>query len=263
MQSTSDVDSIHVVIPARFGSTRLPGKPLIDLAGVPMIVRVHEAVRAALPETADIVVATDDERIIESLRRYRIPVRMTDAAHQSGTERCAQVARELGWGPDDLVVNVQGDEPLVPQALLAEFARFCTDDPYFDMATVAVPLTDVSHLTDPNVVKLVVGAQGQAIVFSRSAIPFCRDLPQRDWPLSAYLRHVGIYGYRCSALHRLTRTPSCELEELERLEQMRAIWLGMPIRVFMWPESPPPGVDTKEDVARVREILNVNALGRS
>jgi len=248
-----------VVIPARFGSTRLPGKPLIDLAGEPMIVRVYAAVRAALPLTVDIVVATDDERIVGSLEAYRIPVRMTDPEHQSGTDRCAQVARELGWNPDDLVVNVQGDEPLVPQPLLASFAQFCTDVQTFDMATVAVPLTEVSHLTDPNVVKLVVGAQGQAIVFSRSAIPFCRDLPQDEWPLSAYLRHVGIYAYRCSAL---SETPSCELEQLERLEQMRAIWLGMPIRVFKWPEPPPPGVDTKEDVARVREILFVNASGR-
>ncbi|MFB9124740.1 3-deoxy-manno-octulosonate cytidylyltransferase [Paraburkholderia dipogonis] len=263
MRSSSDLASIHVVIPARFGSTRLPGKPLIDLAGEPMIVRVYEAVRAALPGTVDIVVATDDERIVGSLEAYRIPVRMTDPEHQSGTDRCAQVARELGWNADDLVVNVQGDEPLVPQPLLASFVQFCANAQAFDMATVAVPLTEVSHLTDPNVVKLVVGAHGQAIVFSRSAIPFCRDLPRDEWPLSAYLRHIGIYAYRCSALYRLTETPSCELEELERLEQMRAIWLGMPIRVFEWPEPPPPGVDTKEDVARVREILFVNASGRS
>jgi 3-deoxy-manno-octulosonate cytidylyltransferase (CMP-KDO synthetase) len=251
------------VIPARFGSTRLPGKPLIDLAGRPMIVRVYEAVQAALRATADIVIATDDERIVETLEAYRIPVRMTDPGHRSGTERCAQVARELGWGPTDLIVNVQGDEPLVPQALLASFVQFCSDAQPFGMATVAVPLTEVAHLTDPGVVKLMVDATGHAIVFSRSAIPFCRDLPQREWPLSAYLRHVGIYAYRCSALFRLTDTPACELEEIEKLEQMRAIWLGMPIRVFMWPESPPPGVDTKEDVARVREIFFVNALGQS
>jgi 3-deoxy-manno-octulosonate cytidylyltransferase (CMP-KDO synthetase) len=252
-----------VVIPARFGSTRLPGKPLIDLAGEPMIVRVYEAVRAALPGTVDIVVATDDDRIVAGLTPYRIPVRMTDSAHQSGTDRCAQVARELGWGPDDIVVNVQGDEPLVPQALLAAFVQFCADARPFEMATIAVPLTEVSHLFDSNVVKLVAGVQGQAIMFSRSAIPFCRDLPRENWPLSAYLRHVGIYAYRCAALCRLTETSPCELEELERLEQMRAVWLGMPIRVFEWPESPPPGVDTNEDVMRVREILFVNALGRS
>ncbi|REE23698.1 3-deoxy-manno-octulosonate cytidylyltransferase (CMP-KDO synthetase) [Paraburkholderia sp. BL27I4N3] len=263
MRSSSSLASIHVVIPARFGSTRLPGKPLIDLAGAPMIVRVYGSVRAALPETVDIVVATDDERIVDSLEAYRIPVRMTDPEHQSGTDRCAQVARESGWNPDDLVVNVQGDEPLVPQPLLASFVQFCANAQTLDMATVAVPLTQVSHLTDPNVVKLVVGAHGQAIVFSRSAIPFCRDLPQGEWPLTAYLRHIGIYAYRCSALYRLTETPSCELEELEKLEQMRAIWLGMPIRVFEWPEAPPPGVDTNEDVARVREILFVNASGRS
>lgn len=261
MQSSSEIASIHVVIPARFGSTRLPGKPLVDLAGLPMIVRVYEAVQAALPGTVDIVVATDDERIVNSLGAYGIPVRMTDYEHQSGTERCAQVARELNWGPDDLIINVQGDEPLVPQALLAAFAQFCADAPSWDIATVAVPLTDVSHLTDPNVVKLLVGANGQAIVFSRAAIPFCRDLPLSDWPLSAYFRHVGIYAYRCSALSRLTSAPSCELEALEKLEQMRAVWLGMPIRVFMWPESPPPGIDTSEDVARVREILMANALG--
>jgi 3-deoxy-manno-octulosonate cytidylyltransferase (CMP-KDO synthetase) len=263
MRLSSDRAAIHVVIPARFGSTRLPGKPLIDLAGVPMIVRVYEAVQAALPSTVDIIVATDDERIVASLDAHRIPVRMTDPEHRSGTERCAQVARELDWNPDDVVVNVQGDEPLVPAALLDSFVQFCADAPSFDMATIAVPLTDVSHLSDPNVVKLVVGATGQAIMFSRSAIPFCRDLPQSDWPLSAYLRHVGIYAYQCSALWRLTGSPSCELEEIEKLEQMRAVWLGMPIRVFVWPESPPPGVDTNEDVARVREILFLNTLGRS
>jgi len=263
VQSFSKRGSIHVVIPARFGSSRLPGKPLIDLAGEPMIVRVYQVVKAALGAMVDIVVATDDERIVERLKAGGIPVRMTDPHHQSGTERCAQVARELGWSPADLIVNVQGDEPLVPQALLASFVQFCMDTQPIDMATVAVPLTEVAHLNDPNVVKLTVDSTGHAIVFSRSAIPFCRDIPQDAWPLFAYLRHVGIYAYRCSALFRLTATPACEIEEIERLEQLRAIWLGMPIRVFRWSESPPPGVDTNEDVARVREILFVNTLGRS
>jgi 3-deoxy-manno-octulosonate cytidylyltransferase (CMP-KDO synthetase) len=262
MRLSNDGGSIHVVIPARFASTRLPGKPLIELDGMPMIVRVHQAVRTALPESVDIVVATDDERIVETLEKYRIPARMTDSGHQSGTERCAQIALELGWGADDVVINVQGDEPLVPKPLLESFARFCANAGTFDMATIAVPLSDAWQLIDPNVVKLMMDAQGRAIVFSRSAIPYCRDLPPAEWPLSVYLRHVGIYAYKCSALYRLTDTPSCKFEQLEKLEQMRAIWLGMPIQVFVWPESPPPGVDTEEDVARVREILYINALGR-
>lgn len=246
--------ALRVVIPARFGSSRLPGKPLIDLAGKPMIVRVFEAVRAALP-SVDIVVAVDDVRIQSILQWQSIPVALTSADHGSGTDRVAEVARMHQWNENDIILNVQGDEPLIPNDLLSAFARFCLERKGLTMATLAVPLDDATQIHDPNIVKLTVDFKGRAIAFSRAAIPFNRDLPPRAWPLSDYLRHVGIYAYQNDVLQRLTTTPPCSLEISEKLEQLRAQWLGISIDVMRWHTSPPHGVDTPADAMRVAELF--------
>ena len=261
MTSGNDRSPVHVVIPARYGSTRLPAKPLIELAGVPMIVRVYRRVRAALEALdgdngqTDVIVAIDDDRIAAVLDAYNVPALLTDPEHRSGTDRSAEVAERLGWHADDLVVNVQGDEPLLPSALLTGFIAFCNADPQLRMATVAASVTEPAHLRDPNIVKLVVNAAGDAALFSRSPIPFCRDVPADHWPLPAFLRHIGIYAYRRSVIGALAREPSCQLEQWEKLEQLRAIWLGIPIKVMTWPEAPPHGVDTWDDVKRVSDFL--------
>lgn len=250
---------LRVVIPARYGSSRLPGKPLIDLAGKPMVVRVYDAVRAALID-ADIVVAVDDQRILTVLEAYGAPAVMTDPGHESGTDRTAEVARAQGWAVDDVILNVQGDEPLVPSNLLRAFAAFCTGRAPFSIGTIAAPVSSQGQISDPNVVKVILDAEGRAISFSRASIPFARDYPEGGWPLDAYLRHVGVYGYRNDVLQRLTQTPPCALEQVEKLEQLRALWLGIAVQVMWWPKSPPHGVDTAEDALRAAELIKGTEL---
>lgn len=253
MTSFNERPALRIVIPARYGSTRLPGKPLIDLGGEPMIARVHARVRRALPGH-EIVVATDDVRIADALGGGEIRVVMTATAHESGTDRAAEVGRALGWLPDDIVINVQGDEPLVPLALLREFASFCERAEDFQLATVACPVREAEQIDDPNIVKVVTDHRQRALYFSRAAIPFCRD-GRPEAPEGEFLRHIGIYGYRHSALQRLAGSSPCALEALEKLEQLRALWLGLPIHVMHWPEVPPAGVDTPNDVERILSLL--------
>tara|TARA_R110001592_G_scaffold53617_7_gene164417 strand:+ start:270 stop:1046 length:777 start_codon:yes stop_codon:yes gene_type:complete len=245
---------LRVAIPARFASSRLPGKPLVDLAGQPMIVRVFRRVEMALSD-ADIVVATDDPRIAEVLEQYNIPFLMTDVGHDSGSDRTAEVARLLGWAAEDIILNVQGDEPLLPVELLQAFVDFCRARPSLEVASVAVPLSSHEQLVDANIVKVVVDQLDNALLFSRSPIPFCRDRASHTWPLDDFSRHVGIYAYRNASLQRLTSTPVCRLEQLEQLEQLRALWLGMKISMMRWHLAPPHGVDTPGDVQRVIETL--------
>lgn len=254
MPSSNSSVAVRVVIPARYASTRLPAKPLIDLAGLPMVVRVYRRVVAALVNT-NIVVATDDARIAEILDKYAIPCVMTEASHVSGTDRVAEVARYLNWGEGDIVINVQGDEPLIPLDMLRAFADFCVAQSPFAMGTVAVPMTNQAQVHDANVVKVMLNKMSEALLFSRSAIPFCRDNPPAEWPLSSFLRHIGIYAYRNSVLQELTRAPVCESEKLEKLEQLRALWLGYAIKIMTWHKSPPHGVDTLEDAERVSMII--------
>ncbi|KFG98015.1 3-deoxy-manno-octulosonate cytidylyltransferase [Burkholderia paludis] len=254
MTSFNNGRPVHVVIPARYGSTRLPGKPLVDLGGEPMIVRVHARVSGALPG-ADIVVAIDDARIAEVLDARGIRFAMTGAHHASGTDRAAEVARAAGWPAGDAVLNVQGDEPLVPGALLKAFAAFCAAQPDLGVATAACPVDEAAQLDDPGIVKLVVDRRGRALYFSRAAIPFCRDGRPAAVDGGGFLRHIGLYGYSNKALQVLAGTAQCELEQLEKLEQLRALWLGMPIDVMRWPDAPPAGVDTPDDVARVVSFL--------
>ena len=246
--------TLRVVIPARLRSQRLPEKPLVDLAGRPMIARVFEAVRAGLG-AHDIVVAVDDARVMSVLDAYGIPGVMSDPACASGTDRVAEVARVRCWRPRDVVINVQGDEPLIPPDLLSAFAQFCVERDDFAMATIAVPMKELREVSDPNVVKLAVRADGSAITFSRSPIPFDRDHDPEAWDPSNYLRHLGIYAYRNDVLQRLTSTPPCALERIEHLEQLRALWLNIPIHIMEWATAPPGGVDTVEDVGRVTAYL--------
>lgn len=250
----SSDQTVRVVIPARYGSTRLPGKPLVDLGGKPMLARVYEAAHAALPG-ADAIVAIDDERVMEVMELHGIPAVMTNPQHDSGLDRVAEVARLRGWGDEDIVINIQGDEPLVPPDLLRAFMSFCQTRGAFSMATISVPIDSADHIHDPNVVKLLVDEAGDAIVFSRAPIPFDREGRHDVGNPSNYLRHVGIYAYRNCVVQRVTHAPTCMLERVEKLEQLRALWLGIPIHVFSWCQSPPHGVDTPEDAVRVAAIF--------
>lgn len=254
MQYNSDEVQLRVVIPARYASSRLPGKPLVDLAGQPMVMRVFRRVELALP-SADIIVATDDLRICQVLELHAIPFVMTAVDHESGSDRAAEVARLRDWAAEDIILNVQGDEPLVPVELLQAFTAFCSTLPCLEMASVVAPLSSSEQIHDANIVKVVLNQHGDALMFSRSAIPFCRDLSAEEWPLGGFARHIGIYAYRNAILQRLTAAPVCQLESLEKLEQLRALWLGMKISMMKWDVTPPHGVDTPEDVQRVTTTL--------
>ena len=245
-----------VAIPARYGSTRLPAKPLRAIAGVPMVVRVAQ--RALLAGASQVVVAVDDERIASALAGQGVDICMTRADHASGSDRLAECAAHYGWPDDAIVVNLQGDEPFAPAAGIREVARALAEDDA-PMATLATPIGDAHELFDPNVVKLVRDARGRALYFSRAPLPWARDafaatrdvLP-RDVP---FLRHIGIYAYRAGFLRAytgLTRTP---LEQAESLEQLRVLEHGHAIAVRLTPEPFPPGIDTEADLARAERWL--------
>jgi len=250
----------HVVIPARYASTRLPGKPLLDIAGVPMIQRV--VARAAASSALEVLVATDDERIAAAVhdpRRPGVPVAvMTDAGLPSGTDRVAAVAAARGWSEDTVVVNVQGDEPFLPEVLIDQAAALLERDAAAGIATLATPVDSLEEFLDPNAVKVVVSADGAALYFSRAPIPWTRDgataglVSQREF--GGALRHVGLYAYRVGALARITRLPPSSLEQRERLEQLRALDAGMRIDVAIV-KSVPLGVDTPEELAKARAML--------
>lgn len=253
MPNSRSDSTAHVVVPARWASTRLPGKPLLDIAGEPMVVRVLQSVSRALPNV-DAVVATDDERIARAVEKAGWSAVLTSATCESGTDRVAEVARVSCWGDHDLVINVQGDEPLLPSSFLAAFYDFCVQG-RVEMATACVPIIDHAELSNPNVVKVVRREDGSAIYFSRAALPFDRDLSIDSWQLERHRRHIGIYAYRHDVLRALTLQAPCEIEVAERLEQLRALWLGFKIEVLDWSEPPPPGVDTPSDLETVRRTF--------
>jgi 3-deoxy-manno-octulosonate cytidylyltransferase (CMP-KDO synthetase) len=241
-----------VIIPARLASTRLPNKPLADLGGKPMVVRVAERARAS--GAARIVVATDHPDILAACAAHGIDARMTRSDHPSGTDRIAEVARELGLAMDEVVVNLQGDEPLIDPSLLAACAsRIGADVP---MATCAHPLSDVADVFNPNVVKVVLDKAGRALYFSRATIPWHRDAfaATRDAlpPGYAPLRHIGLYAYSNAFLQAYPGLEPAPLEQVEALEQLRVLWHGYPIAVHVTDSAPEAGVDTPEDLARVR-----------
>lgn len=245
---------LRVVIPARFSSSRLPGKPLVDLAGKPMIARVYERVFSAFPMSS-VIVATDDNRIAKVLENYSIPFAMTKKCHESGSDRIAEVAKQNHWDLEDIILNVQGDEPLIPTDMLRSFADFSLRQKDMDMTSIGVPIDCIQKVFDPNIVKLVVDETGKAIYFSRAPIPFCRDIETPNWPVKSFLRHVGIYAYRNAALQKLTTTPVCPMESLEKLEQLRALWLNMKVLIMPWHIAPPHGIDTPEDINRVIDLI--------
>lgn len=252
--------TFKVVIPARYASSRLPAKPLLDLGGRPMIQWV---IAAALHSGADeVLVATDDERIaavaLDPNSRQSIAV-MTRADHPSGTDRIAEVAADRGWDERTIVVNVQGDEPLLPSVLVGQVAALLETHVDADIATLSTPVTSLHEFLDPNAVKVVSARDGMALYFSRAPIPWNRDgAPQglaSQTHFAGAQRHLGIYAYRVSALKRVTRLPPGELELAEKLEQLRALQAGMKLVVAEASVAPPAGIDTESDLQRVRAAL--------
>ncbi len=234
--------SYTVIIPARYASTRLPGKPLLDIAGQPMIQHVWR--RAGESQAQRVVIATDDERIETACKRFDAEVCMTSPDHESGTDRLQEVVAKLGLADDDIVVNVQGDEPLLPATAIEQVAENLAAHPDAGIATLVEPIADIATVTNPNVVKAVLDQSGYALYFSRAPVPWCRDEWCRDewngddWAnkttlpaRSQYWRHIGIYAYRVGFLHQFVRWPMGQLEGLERLEQLRALENGVRIPV--------------------------------
>lgn len=240
-----------VVIPARLGSTRLPRKPLADIRGKPMVIRVAERAQASLARS--VVVATDSPEIQAACDEHRIECLLTSPDHPTGTDRIAEVAQLLKLPANTLVVNVQGDEPLIPPELINQVAQTLANHPSCAISTVAVPIIDLSEINNPNVVKVVLNKAGEALYFSRATIPFVRDLDTVEQ--TAYLRHLGIYAYRADFLQAYARLEPAPPEQAEALEQLRALWNGYRIAVHTALEAPPAGVDTPEDLERVRRIL--------
>lgn len=245
-----------VLIPARLASTRLPDKPLADIDGVPMVVRV--AHQAAQSSAGRVVVAADHPRIVQACTDHGVAAILTRSDHASGSDRLAQACDLLGLPDDAIVVNVQGDEPLIEPELIDQVAFALAESAQDSMSTAAHPIADVQDFASPNVVKVVCSNDGRAMYFSRSPIPCWRDAPAGGLAINAELaplRHIGIYGYRVAFLRRFPLLAPAPVERVEALEQLRALWHGASIRVIVTGKAPAPGVDTPEDLARVRAIL--------
>jgi 3-deoxy-manno-octulosonate cytidylyltransferase (CMP-KDO synthetase) len=256
-RAAAAADVFRVVIPARYASTRLPGKMLLSLAGKPMLQWVHEA--ACASGAREVVIATDDERILRAARSFGAAAVLTSGDHASGTDRIAEVARTQRWARDDIVVNVQGDEPLMPAAVILQVAALMSATPQAHIATLATPIESLAELLDPNVVKLVTDVRGMALYFSRAPIPWNRDsatagiVSQTDF--SGARRHRGIYAYRVAALLQLAQLPRGALEEREKLEQLRALEHGLTICVGEALERPGPDVNTAADLSHAAAVL--------
>ncbi len=252
--------SFSVIIPARFASSRFPGKPLAELQGKPMVQHVYE--RACESEASRVLVATDDQRIADVARGFGAEVCMTSPDHPSGTDRLQQVVSDLGFYADDIVVNVQGDEPLVPARIINQVAHNLKAEPEASISTLSEPINDIESLLNPNVVKVVSDIRGMALYFSRAPIPWPRDAfsgePQgRKMPEDfAWQRHIGIYAYRVKLLNDFVKWSPAPIEETECLEQLRAMWNGARIHVAEADEQPPAGVDTPEDLERLQRFLD-------
>ncbi|HKJ75640.1 MAG TPA: 3-deoxy-manno-octulosonate cytidylyltransferase [Gammaproteobacteria bacterium] len=251
--------AFRVVVPARHGASRLPGKPLMEIAGRPMLQHVCE--RAGESGAATVLVATDDARIREAAAGFGAEVCMTAPDHASGTERLAEVAAMQGWGPDEVVVNLQGDEPLMPASLIRQVAEDLQAHAGADVATLATPIRTAAELFDPHAVKVVTDRNGYALLFSRAPVPWDRDafavtterLPEDG--AHPHFRHLGLYAYRAGFLQEYAGLEPSPLEGMESLEQLRVLWHGRRIHVAVAAELPGPGVDTAEDLERVRQIL--------
>lgn len=254
------VPSFIVAIPARYGSTRLPAKPLREIGGVPMVLRVAQ--RALQAGARQVVVAVDDQRVAEALDgQAGVDICMTRADHASGSDRLAECAAHYGWAEDAIVVNLQGDEPFAPAAGIRAVAQALAEDDA-PMATLATPLLDAEELFDPNVVKLVRAVNGRALYFSRAPLPWARNafaIEREALPADApFLRHIGIYAYRAGFLARYTRMQRTPLEQAESLEQLRVLEHGHAIAVRLTPEPFPPGIDTPADLGRAEAWLRAH-----
>lgn len=253
-----DVAGFKVVIPARHGATRLPGKPLVDIGGRPLIAHVWE--RAQASAAAEVIVATDDARIAEVCRGFGAEVAMTRGDHHSGSDRIAEVSAARGWDDGEIIVNLQGDEPCMPPALIDQVAADLAAHPTVGMTTLCTPIGDAGALFDPHVVKVVTDAQGFALYFTRAPVPWHRDEfmgSRARLPAAVpFLRHIGLYAYRAGFLARYVGWPASALEKAESLEQLRVLWHGERIHVSIAAEVPGPGVDTPDDVPLVLERLN-------
>lgn len=260
MSATAERSGFTVLIPARLASSRLPEKPLADLAGRPMVVRVAE--RVAHCGASRVVVAADDARIVDACLAHGVDAVLTRVDHASGSDRLAEACVLLGLDADDIVVNVQGDEPLVTPAWVARCAALLTERPDCVMSTVAHPIHDAAEFRNPNVVKVVLDAAGRALMFSRAPLPWWRDGsaqdPERLPTDPAPLRHVGLYGYRAGFLRTFPTLPAAPLERCEALEQLRVLYQGERIAVHVAPDAAPAGVDTADDLARVRALFASN-----
>ena len=243
-----------VLIPARLASTRLPRKPLADIGGLPMIVRVAQ--RAALSGAQRVVVAADDAEIVAACAAHGVQALLTRSDHASGSDRLAEACQLLGLDGEQIVVNVQGDEPLIDPALVVRCAELLRERPDCVMSTAAHAIDDAADLANPNVVKVVLDAAGRALYFSRAPLPWWRDRPAGSsaLPDPPPLRHVGLYAYRAGFLRRFPSLPPSPLERIEALEQLRVLWHGERIAVHVAAAAPGTGVDTPEDLARVRAL---------
>lgn len=246
--------SFVVVIPARYDSSRLPGKPLADIHGKPMIQWVAQ--QALQAGASQVIVATDDERVAQAVQLPGVEACLTGRQHNSGTERLAEVCQRYGFADDTIVVNVQGDEPLIPPGIITQVATNLAQS-QAPMATLAVPIAEEAEIFNPNAVKVVMDANGYALYFSRAPIPWDRDgfvKRPRQWR-QIYARHLGIYAYRAGFIGRYVAWAPSPLEQIESLEQLRVLWHGERIHVALAEAEPAPGVDTPEDLARVRALL--------
>jgi 3-deoxy-manno-octulosonate cytidylyltransferase (CMP-KDO synthetase) len=247
----------RVVIPARYASSRLPGKVLLTIGGKPMIQWVYERARAS--KAHEVLIATDDLLIVSAAHSFGAETVLTATTHESGTDRIAEVARLRGWADSDIVVNVQGDEPVIPPALIDQVASLLKANPSAQIATLATPVTSISEFMDPNAVKVVTDGEGRALYFSRAPIPWERDGASSgiisQMSFAGARRHVGIYGYRVSGLLRLASLKRTALEQHEKLEQLRALENGLEIRVADSVEQPGPDVNTAADLERVTALL--------
>lgn len=247
--------SFKVVIPARFASSRLPGKPLLNIAGKAMILHVCE--KAALAGAEEVVVATDDERILDCVKQAGFNAVMTLASHTSGTERLTEVANKLGWADDTVIVNCQGDEPLIPPKLIHKTAMALMEQDIAQVASLCAPIKEKEEVFNSNAVKVVRDAQDYALYFSRAPIPWDRD----SFPAGMlndqveHYRHIGIYSYTAGFLRRYITWPACSLEQIESLEQLRILYQGERILVPSVAEVPDAGVDTQEDLERINQLL--------
>lgn len=261
---SADLVTFKAVVPARYASTRLPGKPLLDLGGKPMVVRVAE--RALASGAEEVLVATDHADVHAAVQACGLRVLLTRADHPSGTDRLAEVVSQCGWGDETIVVNVQGDEPLIDPELIARTARQLAESGA-DIATVAHPITSPEEFFNPAVVKVVCRADGDALYFSRAPIPYARDhfarTPGRDSLPAGFqaLRHIGLYAYRARFLRAYADLTPSYVEGCEALEQLRALWHGYRISVTLADDMPLPGVDTPEDAARVRAYFAGQCAG--